>query len=325
MTVASPFAESVDLTLTDAEREEVLELAQSLVCSPPAAVDGGEWISQVRRISCRLPLRVREAVRDFRTDSGVDGSLLLRNLPLDEMQLPDTPAVPESVERTAAVPAAVVSLVSLQLGEVVAYEKEKSGALIQNVVPVPGREGSQSNAGSELLELHGENVFHPHRPDFVALFCLRTDHTASVGTPVSSIRRALAHLPEEAREVLLQPRFVTQPPASFHAGAETAPHPLLEGDGADPNVRVDFCATVPLDDEAKAAMEKLHEAFLEVPGTVVLQPGELVFVDNRLAVHGRTQFMPRYDGRDRWLHRMFVQLDSRRSRGHRPGGGSVLV
>jgi L-asparagine oxygenase len=36
-------------------------------------------------------------------------------------------------------------------------------------------------------------------------------------------------------------------------------------------------------------------------------------------------FTPRYDGADRWLHRVFVHLDGRRSRPHRPGNGSVLV
>lgn len=58
---------------------------------------------------------------------------------------------------------------------------------------------------------------------------------------------------------------------------------------------------------------------------LVLRPGELAFVDNRVAVHGRTSFRPRHDGRDRWLHRTFVHLDNRRSAGHRPGGGAVLL
>jgi L-asparagine oxygenase len=57
----------------------------------------------------------------------------------------------------------------------------------------------------------------------------------------------------------------------------------------------------------------------------VLEPGDMVFVDNRLVVHGRIAFWPRYDGTDRWLHRIFVHLDNRRSRSRRVGNGAVLV
>lgn len=88
---------------------------------------------------------------------------------------------------------------------------------------------------------------------------------------------------------------------------------------------MDFHATHPLDDEAEQALQSLRAAFLDVAAMLVLQPGELAFVDNRVAVHGRTSFRPHYDGQDRWLHRTFVHLDHRRTTGHRAGGGSVLV
>jgi L-asparagine oxygenase len=48
-------------------------------------------------------------------------------------------------------------------------------------------------------------------------------------------------------------------------------------------------------------------------------------VDNRVTVHGRTAFQPRYDGRDRWLQRTFALADLRRSRGYRPNDGYVLA
>ncbi|MFJ1551052.1 TauD/TfdA family dioxygenase [Streptomyces sp. NPDC088246] len=245
-------------------------------------------------------------------------------LPSDETLLPATPTVPESVERQATVPGSITVLLSLYLGEVIAYREEKSGALVQNVVPVPGREASQSNAGSgTLLELHTENAFHPHRPDYVGLFCLCNDHSGTAGTLVSSIRRALALLPPEVVEVRMQQRFVTEPP-SFRSGAPTTAHAVLEGAADDPNIQVDFSATTPLDDEAKSALEVFRDAFLNVSATLVLQPGELAFVDNRLSVHGRTTFEACYDGRDRWLHRTFVHLDNRRNRRHRGEDGFVL-
>jgi len=50
-----------------------------------------------------------------------------------------------------------------------------------------------------------------------------------------------------------------------------------------------------------------------------------VIVDNRVTVHGRTAFRPRYDGADRWLQRTFAVADLRRSRDHRPDDGYILT
>ena len=39
---------------------------------------------------------------------------------------------------------------------------------------------------------------------------------------------------------------------------------------------------------------------------VVLSDGDVLVIDNDRAVHGRTPFVPRYDGTDRWLKRALV-------------------
>ena len=100
---------------------------------------------------------------------------------------------------------------------------------------------------------------------------------------------------------------------------------MLTGAFDDPDVRVDFLSTHPQDEDARAAMAALWDAFAEVTRTVVLRTGELAVLDNRLAIHGRTAFTPRYDGNDRWLYRTFVHLDHRRSRAMRAGNSHVLA
>ncbi|MFE4613658.1 TauD/TfdA family dioxygenase [Streptomyces niveus] len=291
----------------------------------PALLDDSRWQAEARRLSCRMPARLLEVLREFRQDAGEAGILTLAGLPVDEHALPDTPTVGDSVERTPRIPAAVAVLLGQQLGEVVAYRDEKSGALVQNVVPVRALADSQSNAGSVQLELHNENAFHPHRPDHIGLMCLRPDHERRAGTLVSSIRKALPLLDDADAEILNRPRFVTQAPPSFGAGDATAPHAVLGGSLHDPDVRVDFNATRALDDEAHEALERLGVALMRVSSSLVMGAGEMVFVDNRLVVHGRTDFTPRYDGQDRWLHRIYVHLDTRRSGAHRIGETSVLV
>ncbi|WP_067464483.1 TauD/TfdA family dioxygenase [Actinomadura macra] len=314
------------LATTEAERDELQRLADRLTRTDPRQVDERPWIEAARALSCAAPRRLRERLRAFRNDPGPDGLLLISGLPVDAAALPPTPSVPDSVERSATVAAAVQALITLQLGEIIAFRNEKRGALVQNVVPVPGREGSQSNAGAEVLEMHIENAFHPHRPDFVALLCLRNDHEGKAGLRVGSIRRAAALLTDDDRKVLSEERFVTEPPPSFGDMAGAAvPHAVLTGAWDDPDVRVDFLSTHPQDDGARAAMRALQMAFTEVTRTLVLRTGEMALVDNRLTIHGRTAFTPRYDGNDRWLYRTFVHLDHRRSRALRAENGNVLA
>ncbi len=314
------------ITLTDAERRELRALAERLAGTEPRLIDDAGWITAARALAIRLPERLRLTLREYRHDPGGRGVLLVRNLPFEEAELPPTPSVPESVESAATIPAAVQVLISLQLGEIGAFRSEKGGALVQNVVPVPGLETFQGNAGSTVLEMHVENAFHANRPDFVGLMCLRNDHRDQARLRTACIRPALDLIDDKTDRLLHEPRFVTEPPPSFGGRDEAAePHAVLTGDRVDPDVRVDFTSTHPLDDEAAGAMERLQHAFAEVAEELLLQQGDLALVDNRLALHGRSSFVPRYDGRDRWLHRTFIHLDARRTRARRPDGGHVLT
>ncbi len=64
---------------------------------------------------------------------------------------------------------------------------------------------------------------------------------------------------------------------------------------------------------ARLALAELREHLLGALVGTVLEPGDMLIVDNRKAVHGRTGFTPRYDGEDRWLRRCFTVSDIRAS------------
>lgn len=312
-------------TLTADDRAELTRIADRLSTHGSRLVDDASWLDEARDLSCAVPVGTRRLLRRFACDAGPDAMMLLRNLPVDDT-LPDTPSDARSVQRESTRPASVLALLAFQLGEPIAYREEKSGALVHDVVPVQGMESFQGNAGSVALTTHIENAFHVHRPDIVGLLCLRNDHDNVAGLQVASVRRAAPLLSGRVRDVLFEPRFVTGAPASFGGVAESAMrHAVLSGDRADPDVKVDFLNTGAVDGEAAQALAALAAAFDEVRRTLVLAPGDLAFLDNRLAVHGRTPFRARYDGRDRWLQRIFLHRDFRRSRPMRPGNGHVLV
>jgi L-asparagine oxygenase len=300
-------------------------IARELCAAGPGRVDDHRWVAAAREGWDALPMAVRRAVRSFRRHSGPQGCLLLRGLPVGAHRLPPTPMVPESLQRTPTVAAAALMLVACGLGDPTAYEAEKSGALVQDVVPVPGKEEFQGNAGSVRLSFHVENAFHEHRPDYVMLLCLRPDHERAAGLRTACIRTVLPALAADTTQALFSNEFVTESPPSFSAGGAMSAHPVLFGAPEDPDLRIDFAATTPLSPRAAAAQAELARGFDAAARTVKLVPGDLAIVDNRVTVHGRTAFRPRYDGADRWLQRTFVAADMRRSRGYRPHDGYVLT
>jgi L-asparagine oxygenase len=183
----------------------------------------------------------------------------------------------------------------------------------------------QGNAGSTLLTFHNENAFHEHRPDFVMLLCLRADPTGRAGLRTACVRQVLPLLSDRTLDALWAPEFITAPPPSFQLdGLRQPPGPVLLGDPSDPDIRVDLAATEPVTERAAEALRELQARFDATAATHRLVPGELAIVDNRVTVHGRTEFTPRYDGTDRWLQRTFVMTDLRRSRAMRPADGYVL-
>ncbi len=314
-----------DLRLDAADTAGVDRLARALCAHEQGRVDAPEWVSLARRASDELPLALRRGLREFRRDAGPHGTLLVRGLPVDVEALPATPSVADSVQRDATVAAAVLLMVACALGDPVAYLAEKSGALVQDVVPVPGKERFSGNAGSALLTFHNENAFHRHEPDYLLLLCLRADHDRAAGLRTACLRNVLALLGDGCREALFAPEFITAPPPSFADDGEArAPQPVLFGEPDDPDMRMATIATTPLTPRAEAALREFGQACETACRTLLLQPGDLAVLDNRVTAHGRTAFTPRYDGADRWVQRTFVVADLRRSRDHRPHDGYVL-
>lgn len=299
-------------------------LARDLCATATAGVDDPKWVAAARDAWHDSPAGFRKALHRFRRDPGNGGAMVLGGLPVDPEALGRTPTVAGSVQRSASIPAALLLLAACGLGDPGAFLAEKGGALVQDVVPVPTQEEFQGNAGSVELSFHTENAFHPHRPDYVLLLCLREDHERRAGLRTVCVREILPLLGEDTRACLSSPEFATEPPPSFGSGESVPAHPVLLGDPADPGLRVDLAATRPLTARAADALEELRHAFAATARTVYLAPGDLAVVDNRVTAHGRTAFTPRYDGMDRWVQRTFVLADLRRSRAYRPGDGYVL-
>lgn len=120
-------------------------------------------------------------------------------------------------------------------------------------------------------------------------------------------------LPARHLPVLFEPVFRTGIDYSFgNLAMQKANGPVLSvlyGNRRDPCLRYDLDLMVGLNARARAALDAVRRAAQRACMAVGLEAGDLLVIDNRRAVHGRSAFTPRYDGRDRWLKRAYLVGD----------------
>ena len=273
-----------------------------------------------------LSLSELQKMRATRNDPMSSPALLLKNWPRDkEDELPNTPLEGEYCVNTSTWMSAASLLAVAQLfGEPYAYKAEKRGRLIHDVVPVPGREHSLSNEGAVDLDLHSEIAFLQFRPHCILLVCLRGDMRGEAKTTVASAMAICRHLGPEILAVLREPVYQIRDPQSFDSslGVErwSEPAPILIGPNSSPEICINFNGVRATTPPASRALEEVH-CVLKLPGivqSVRLTPGDMLVIDNRRALHGRTPFTPQFDGRDRWLRRCYTRTGLWQGRSH-PG------
>ena len=303
--------DSRTILLPAAISQELYRQFAGLHMSPYEDIEA--FLQALRRLAGQLPESVVCPLLQFGRDPRAHGMLGVHGLPVGN--LPPTPADGKQPRKqTNFIAEASALLVASLLGEVYAFKNEKAGELLQTIAPVQESALSVSNAGSRVdLLLHTEDVhLSPLHPDFVVLFCLRADRHREAATLVVDIRDALATLSQDTIEVLRQPFFTILPPESF-GGQSTAstPTPILRGPVTMPEVALDFNAMTTANAQAEAALTALQAACYrpDVLHQVYAEPGDLLLIDNRKAIHGRNTFQPLFDGYDRWLLRLFVKTN----------------
>jgi L-asparagine oxygenase len=266
-----------------------------------------------------LPADVDDALLRFAVAPPRAGALLIRNVPIGD--LPPTPPAPDApVAKTLTTELALLTI-ARRLGQPVGYVPEHGGRIVQNIVPTQSDADRQTSTSSRSnLMFHTETAFHPHRPRYLLLLCLRGDPAAH--TTLASVHDIMDHLTDDMVEVMFEPRFRTAVDASFLAGRanELGPaRPLVTGTRDEPTFIFDADLTVGVDAVAEDVLGAVRSAIAEVETSVVLEPGDLLVVDNNVAVHGRSPFSARFDGTDRWLQRSFVVTDLAPSAADRVG------
>jgi L-asparagine oxygenase len=202
-----------------------------------------------------------------------------------------------------------------RLGDEFAYQMEKKGSTVHNIHPTHEGAKTQSNASFTVdLSLHTENAFHPLRPDYVCLYCVRSVADAP-GTRLVMLDDILARLTDEEIAVLREPRFTIRVVDSHKAEGEAdieLPVTPLTGSPRRPQIR--WHETLRANDNIAAKVAgAFADAARDATRHVSLHQGDLLAFANHTCLHGRDAFDAQLDGTDRWLIRGYALRDRTRT------------
>ena len=309
--------------LTDEEVGAIRPLVKE-VASRHGSVEEADFLDSATTYAQELPRRIRAFLSAFRL-AEPSGICVVSGYPVDDSKIGKTPAHwrKEPGDSSTLEEEVFLNLCGALLGDAIAWAHQRDGIICQDLVPIESDENEMLGSGSALdLVWHTEDARYSYRGDYTGLMCLRNpDAVPTTFASIDDVR-----LDPDQIEVLLEPRFIFRPDPSHPTDGEREKASVLFGDPESPYLRFDpYSMDQPETEEARSAMDYLIHVIDENLTDVVLLPGECLFIDNYKAVHGRSSFKARFDGTDRWLKRINIARDLRKSRGVRKAPESRVI
>jgi len=319
------------------EEVEVLNGLTADLARRYQTVEDPQFMRNTAVYAHELPQRIRVHMNDFRLQEPTSALCIISGFPIDDEAIGATP--PHWNSRSDPSPTLAEEMLLLLFGSLVGdpigWATQQSGYIVHDICPCKGHEHEQLGSGSEeLLWWHTEDAFHPYRGEYIGMACLRNpDHVATTFANLEGID------PEsDWVKRLFEPHFTIKPDESHliknksgdkevdrllqlsyerieRMNREPEKIAVLYGESKSPYIRIDpYFMNQSEDPEAREALEHIRKWIDDKLDDLVLMPGDFCFIDNFKAVHGRKPFKARFDGTDRWLKRINVTRDLRRSR-----------
>ena len=322
----------LELTITAEESQEIRNLVAG-ISTAHKIIDSPEFLDKATPLSHQLPKRLCEIVNEFRLRDDGYGVMVIRGFPIDDEKIGPTP----STWRDRSNPSRTheeelfLALCGTLLGDLVSWSSEQNGYLVHDVLPIKEFEKSQLGWSSDVdMIVHVEEAFSPYCPDYLLLMCMRNPE--SIGTTINTV--ADLDLDKLDLDALFGENFIVRPDHAHLEGEitreEEAKNPpktaIFFGDRRAPYIRLDPpYMEANGNGRARDALESLLREVRAKRTHLRLHPGEIAVIDNFRAVHGREPFKARYDGTDRWLKRVKVTRDLRKSRASRSSATSRTI
>jgi Fe(II)/alpha-ketoglutarate-dependent arginine beta-hydroxylase len=334
--------------LTDAEVDSVRDLMRDATARYDS-VEDPEFLRESTAMAHELPRRLRLYLNRFRLAEPAGSGCIVGGYPIDQTRIGRTPEHWKTRPRPTPTLSEEMYLVLLGslLGDPIGWATQQDGRVVHDIFPIKSHQDEQLGTGSEqALWWHTEDAFHPYRGDYLGMMCLRNPD--GVATTFATVD--LSALDPGLVDLLFEPHFTIRPDESHlkknigdtsrldgeldgsyslieRMNSEPEKISILFGDRRNPYIRIDPYFMDPIADPP-GAQEALDALIAHIDGRltdVVLDTGEVCLIDNFRAVHGRKPFHARYDGNDRWLKRINVTRDLRRSRSARRETSSRVI
>ncbi len=249
---------------------------------------------------------------------GVFDAAALVDTPTEFFPVPDTPG-------TIAGRAAALAMHGAAHVETIAYGSENDGNLFVNLVTIPGS-GALPEKSKKSMRGHTDGVSFPFNgdddagdkriapaPDLVTLVGLR--NPGSVPTRLMPLPDLLTHMSADEVNELKKAQYSIRTQKTFIQGMKrilgkelvVEDEPILKTTPEGTYIRYSHSSVVASvsDGPAEKASSKLEEACSKIAIPIVVQPGDLLIVNNRLSLHGRGEVGGEAGGQSRWLLRTY--------------------
>lgn len=322
--------------LTAVEKESVRD-ALIDICYEPTG--GRDYIHLIRMTAYqKFPQRLLKKLESLKDNDA--SYCVFENLPVD-----DAFGSPQGDADSLKFKSGYLSEnVLVALGSLIAEPysiKHEGPKLVNDLVPHPEAVGEYTGNGSDLeLDLHTENAFQAHdsrgdtSPLALLLLGVRGD-PCGVGpkTWVADARQALQILEKVDIELLYGKHFIIRQPYRWRNSStrtkETHVYPILSGPLTHPRVTAAFYPdmVIAADYEARNSLLRFYDALKSVARPLDIQPGKLVYINNRFMLHSRDSFTPTFDPAGhayRWVQRLFITNNLWNFRSFNTAGGRIF-
>ena len=219
-------------------------------------------------------------------------------------------------ERISCAVSQVLGVVALIGAKAFAFRDENQGRLIRHVVARPCAAGEVSSQGWDAeLPWHMDGAYRPFRegerlarPARWLVFAVINSDPEVPMTIVSTVE-LVRRLSPATQSALAQPEFAVSSPAAVTERCVARNLPLLDRDEAGRLIsRISLGLCDGLTPRAARALREVSEALADpsLHHRINLRCGDLVVLDNWRTLHRRKAYSPAWNGRDRWLIRIYA-------------------
>jgi hypothetical protein len=262
----------------------------------------------------------------------------------DPNDLGDTPLGPCPVPDTGTTMAARAAMLALHGAlslETVSYGTENDGSLFVNIVAMPGT-GASAEKSKKELRGHTDGVSFPFNgeddpkdpriapaPDFVTLAGLR--NPKDVPTKLMPLTALLTKMSPSDVAELKKAQYSIRSQKSFVQGMKltlgeelvVVNVPVLKDVANGTHVRYSHSAVIPTASggAAEQASNNLEANCNQTAIPIVVQPGDVLIINNRCSLHGRGEVGEDVGAESRWLLRTYALDTSSLASNKRSSGG----